>query len=136
VDPARESLETLWSGRTISEFPNVDPRRWGTRAEVLWSNAFSSDTAAASGPQDALLRVDHAAGTETLIPLDPGCYPSEPILARDRAGAPWVLSMVLDSRAGASWLGIWSEAGALTAQVEMGQALPIAFHGSYISAAG
>jgi carotenoid cleavage dioxygenase-like enzyme len=115
------------------ELPRID---YGRRNARDYSIAYFTGTGKDAEWIDRLVKVDVAKGT-TAVWSDDGCYPGEPIYVR-RPGAEAeddgvVLSVVLDSRAGRSFLLVL-DAGSFDelARAEAPHHIPFGFHGQYL----
>lgn len=131
---ARVQWEERWPHEC--EFPGVHKDVQGRKHRQTWL-AGRSD--ADTGWYDSLCRVDLDNGASTRLTPGPDCDVSEPaIVARSTAEDDvYVLALIADRRANASWLGIWDgrhSDDAPLARVWFDQLLPPALHGCWVAA--
>jgi beta,beta-carotene 9',10'-dioxygenase len=112
------------------ELPRIDYGRRNTR-----DYRFAYFAGADGGWLDRLVKVDVGDGTRKEW-SEPGCYPGEPVFVRrpDASGEDdgVVLSVVLDSSAGRSFLLVLDAAGfEELARAEAPHHIPFGFHGQY-----
>jgi carotenoid cleavage dioxygenase-like enzyme len=111
------------------ELPRIDERRRCRRYRYVYGNGVT----AGGDFLDQIVRVDTQRATAAAW-SEPGCYPGEPVFVPDPAsraeGEGVLLSIVLDSRAGASFLLVL-DATTLEerARARMSHHVPFGFHG-------
>ena len=124
--------ETVLEGHF--EFPMVHRAMVGRKHRYGF---LSAGDIAKGWQQNALVRVDAESGARQDFSFGPDFYVGEPVVAPD-PDAPlaedrgWVLSEVLDGKAGKSFLAVF-EAGHIedgpVAKLKLGEHLPMSFHG-------
>ncbi|MCA9650637.1 MAG: carotenoid oxygenase family protein [Myxococcales bacterium] len=135
VDLRRRALhgeQTLWD--QVCDFPVLPPARVGREYSTSW---YSTGGSRLSG---GIARLHVGSGAVDRWTLGPGHHVSEPVFVprpeakRDDEG--WLLAMVHDGEAVESYVAVLDadrpSAGPL-AQIWMGQALPVTFHGTFIA---
>lgn len=130
----RAHWEERWPHRC--EFPGVHKDVQGREHRQTWVAGHTGDGA---GWYDSLCRVDLDTGASSRLTPGPGCDVSEPaIVARSTAEDDvYVLALIADHRADASWLGIWDGARADSpplARIWFDQRLPPPLHGCWVAA--
>jgi all-trans-8'-apo-beta-carotenal 15,15'-oxygenase len=124
----------------------ISPACWaGPRAERIFSAisfhsppaCWTASSSSTSGQQTALARIDTESGARQDFSFGPEFYIGEPVVAPD-PDAPlaedrgWVLSEVLDGKAGKSFLAVF-DAGHVedgpVAKLKLHEHLPMSFHG-------
>lgn len=134
LEAKRATWEERWD--MPCEFPWVHPSAAGRDHREVWLAAFA-DRAATPGWTDHLARLDVETGRATLVDAGPRCGVSEPILVArsDDPRDAWVLALVRDLRADATWLGIWDarrpEDGPV-ARAWFDQQIPPTLHGTWV----
>ncbi len=127
--------EALWDGQC--EYPRLAPHEEGAQHGRVW---MQSSRYVDNVLRFAVSRVDmdngHAQLSHAL--LDPGQLSSETVFAQDPGGAPgagWLLTLVYDSFDQRSHVLI-HDAQTLErqARVQLKQAIPLTFHGSWVPA--
>ena len=143
VTPSSERLESAPLISTTCEFPQIARARAGARYRHLW---VQSQRTIDGVLRHQITRVDTEGGTEQHHLLGPGEHCSEPVLAQPGAvdaetsgpeTAGWVLALVFDSFSAKSHVLVLS-ADTLeeVARVELEQAIPLTFHGSWVEGNG
>ena len=121
----------LWDGNC--EFPRIAAQAEGGRYKHIWMQS--------SGYVDGLLRfrltrLDEI-GAAHHYTFAPGEICSEPVLAQQAGGREddgWVLTLVYDGRGKRSHVAVLNPRTlALQARVQLTQAIPLTFHGSWLS---
>jgi len=131
LDLANQRLrsEPLWDGQC--EFPRIAERQDGDRHDVIW---LQSSHYVDGVLRFRISRVDQDGGVRH-HDLEPGAYGSEPVPAQaPGAGANEgsVLSLVYDSYTARSHvLVLDAQTLARQARVQLAQAIPLTFHGSW-----
>lgn len=131
----RAAWEMRWA-RPL-EFPAVHPAAQGARHHTCFAASLGTGEPATGGFTH-LARIDVEHGTARLFDPGAGCQVSEPTLV---AGADhrvtFLLALVQDRKAGASWLGVWdpdrADAPPL-ARIWFDQLLPAPLHGCWVPA--
>lgn len=112
------------------EFPQVHPRVQGGAHQLFFAQTRDSRG-------DAVSRVDRSgASTSWIVPV--GHSPSEPVLVprSEVEDDVWVLNLVLDAGARTSYLAVLDGqrlSEGPVARVYFEQAIPVTFHGSFVS---
>jgi carotenoid cleavage dioxygenase-like enzyme len=120
------------------ELPNFDYRRYNMRDGYRYVYAVSIHPQQRQGFYNQLLKVDVETGA-TQTWYQPGCYPGEPIFVGKPGRAAQddgvILSVVLDARAGASFLLVLdAHSFDELARAEIPHAVLFGYHGAYFEA--
>ncbi len=136
---SRRQARVQWEERWAQdcEFPSVHKDVQGRPHHQTW---LAGRTGGSTGWYDSLCRVDLESGASIRVTPGPDCDVSEPsIVARSTAEDDvYVLALIADRSADASWLGIWDGRrieDAPLARVWFDQRLPPPLHGCWIAAA-
>lgn len=120
------------------ELPNFDYRRYNMRDGYRYVYAVSIHPQQRQGFYNQLLKVDVETGA-TQTWYQPGCYPGEPIFVgkpgRETQDDGVILSVVLDARAGTSFLLVLdAHSFDELARAEIPHAVLFGYHGAYFEA--
>jgi carotenoid cleavage dioxygenase-like enzyme len=120
------------------ELPNFDYRRYNMRDSYRYVYAVSIHPQQRQGFYNQLLKVDVETGA-TQTWYQPGCYPGEPIFVGKPGRAAQddgvILSVVLDARAGTSFLLVLdAHSFDELARAEIPHAVLFGYHGAYFEA--
>ncbi len=129
----RATFEVL--SEACMELPNFDVARYNTRFDYRYVYAVSVNPHHPQGFYNQIVKVDIATGQDNAW-FQPGCYPGEPVFVghpdRSSEDDGVILSVVLDERAGASFLLVLDAA---TFQEIARAAIPhpvlFGYHGAY-----
>lgn len=122
------------------EFPSATPLRAGARHRYTYVAAHSGpDTW--RGPHDVLVKVDMETGAETVVTLDAGHHPSEPIFVPRAGGSAeddgWLLVQTYDATSNRTYVAVLDakvpDAGPV-ARAWLEHAFPFTFHGTWVTA--
>jgi carotenoid cleavage dioxygenase-like enzyme len=116
------------------ELPRFD---YGRRAGRRYRYVYGAGNAVAGDFLDSLVKLDLERGTASTW-QEEGCYPGEPVFVEGPGAAQEdggvILSVVLDTRTGASFLLILDAATFQeVARAEAPHHIPFGFHGSYLT---
>jgi all-trans-8'-apo-beta-carotenal 15,15'-oxygenase len=138
LDLARK--EVRWTPRSscAGEFPAVNPARLAGRHRLVWAAGWAPEHDGIGWP-DRLLGLDVESGEVRVIRPSGRCIVGEPTLVArsEQEDDVWVLCLVLDLDAQASYLGIWDgarEGEAPVARAWFDHAMPPALHGTWVRA--
>jgi all-trans-8'-apo-beta-carotenal 15,15'-oxygenase len=136
-----ERREMRWSPRSpcTGEFPAVSPACLSARHRAVWMAGWAPEHDGIGWP-DRLLRLDVESGQLEAIRPSGRCIVGEPTLVARSAWEDdvWVLCLVLDLEAQASYLGIWDGArpgDEPVARAWFDHPVPLALHGTWVAAA-
>ena len=134
LDGRRIRWEERWAHRL--EFPVVHKDVQGDLHHQTWAASYDVGGANPNG-FNRLACIDAERGTATMIDPGPGCEVSEPALVPRSANERdvYVLSLIQDRTARASWLGVWDGLAidaAPLAKVWFDQLLPAPLHGCWV----
>ncbi len=142
LDPRARTLHSGQVSDRRCEFPVTTPLRAGARHRFVYLAAHSGHEAW-RGPQDSLVKVDMDTGNETVVTLERGHFPSEPVFV-PRPGASaeddgWLLTQVYDTSCDQTCVAVLDarvpQAGPL-ARAWLGHAFPFTFHGTWVPPGG
>ena len=137
VDRARGQIRWEQRWDTSCEFPAVHRDVQGRRHRYAW---LASANGGSTSSFTTLTRLDIDTGTACHVRPGRACAVSEPgLVARsEREDDVYLLSLIQDNAAGASWLGVWDGAhldDEPLARIWFDQLLPPPLHGCWMPAA-
>jgi len=134
INPRRETIRFERIAAAQGEFPHIDPRYAGQRNRVMW---LTQDWA----NECALVRIDLDSGCEARHDFGSHERPSEALFVPRSPSAPegdgWLLALILDEAAGASYFGVYDalhlDEGPV-ARAWLRHHVPMTFHGTWVPA--